>query len=118
MAVVGVCSASSAPTVISNGATAVLDRNQGGLTSRPSDLSLEVIIDCVGGQEIEDVSREAMGHRGHFVTIMGPGSGAFGDGGDGAKAQVAQGMKIAGRSLKGMFSGTKYTQARILKEDI
>ena len=50
--------------------------------------------------------------------ICGPGSGAFGDGGDGAKAQMAQGMKIAGRSLKGMFSGTKYTQARILKEDI
>ena len=110
MAVVGVCSASSAPTVLSNGAAAVLDRNQGGLTSRPPDLGLEVIIDCVGGQEIEDVAREAMGHRGHFVTIMGPGTGAFGDGGDGAKAQVAQGMKIAGRSLKGMFSGTKYTQ--------
>ena len=100
MAVVGVCSASSAPTVLSNGATAVLDRNQGGLTSRPSDLGLEVIIDCVGGQEIEDTAREALGHRGHFVTIMGPGSGAFGDGGDGAKAQMAQGMKIAGRSLK------------------
>ena len=111
VAVIGVCSASSAATVLSNGALAVLDRTQGGLTSRPSDLSLEVIIDCVGGQEIEDRSREAMGQRGHFVTIMGPGTGAFGDGGDNAKAQVAQGMKIAGRSFKGMFSGTKYTQA-------
>ena len=111
ISVIGVCSASSASTVLSNGAAAVLDRTQGGLASRPPGLSLDVVIDCVGGQEIEDVARAALGHRGHFVTIMGPGDGAFGDGGDGAKAQMAQGMKIAGRSLKGMFSGTKYTQA-------
>ena len=59
----------------------------------------DVIIDCVGGQDIEDASRQALGNRGHFVTIMGPGSGAFGDGGDGAKEQMVQGMKIASRSV-------------------
>ena len=82
----------------------MLDRNQGGLTSRPSDLSLEVIIDCVGGQEIEDRAREAMGHRGHFVTIMGPGTGAFGDGGDGAKAQAAQAASQAPLSPESSLS--------------
>ena len=49
--VVGVSSASSAPTVLSNGAVAVLDRNSGGLAAG-SDFQLEVIIDCVGGQVI------------------------------------------------------------------
>ena len=108
--VVGISSASSAPAVISNGAVAVLDRNRGGLEAR-GDLQLEVIIDCVGGQEIEDAARKALDNKGHFVTIMGPGAGSFGDGGDGAKEQVAQGMKIASRSFKSMFSSTKYTQA-------
>ena len=108
---VGECPASSASTVLSNGTLAVLDKTQGGLVTRPPNLSLDVIIDCVGSQDIEAMALMVMPHRGHFVTIMGPGTGAFGDGGDNAKAQVAQGMKIAGRSFKGMFSGTKYTQA-------
>ena len=108
--VVGVSSASSAPAVISNGAVGVLDRNRGGLESR-GDLQLEVIIDCVGGQEIEDAARKALNNKGHFVTIMGPGTASFGDGGDGAKEQLSQGMKIASRSFKSMFSSTKYTQA-------
>ena len=95
--VIGICSASSAATVISNGAVAVLDRNSGGLTAKPASVNLEIIIDCVGGQEIEDVSRQTLNNKGHFVTIMGPGSGAFGDGGDGAKEQMVQGMKIASR---------------------
>ena len=95
--VIGVCSASSAATVISNGAVAVLDRNNGGLTAKPASANLEIVFDCVGGQEIEDVSRQTLNNKGHFVTIMGPGSGAFGDGGDGAKEQMVQGMKIASR---------------------
>ena len=109
--VMGVCSASSAATVISSGALAVLDRNTGGVTAKPGNINPEIIIDCVGGQEIEDAARQALGNKGHFVTIMGPGVGAFGDGEDGAKKQMVQGMKIASRSLKGMFSSMKYTQA-------
>ena len=108
--VIGVSSASSAATVISNGAVGVLDRNRGGLEAR-GDIGFELIIDCVGGQEIEDAARKALNNKGHFVTIMGPGDGSFGDGGDGAKEQLSQGMKIASRSLKSMFSSTKYTQA-------
>ena len=41
VAVIGVCSVSSAATVLSNGALAVLDRTQGGLVTRPPNLSLE-----------------------------------------------------------------------------
>ena len=40
-----------------------------------------------------------MPHRGHFVTITGPGTGAFGEVGDGAKALVDQGKRIARRDF-------------------
>lgn len=110
---VGECPASIASTVLSNGALAVLDKTQGGLTSRPPDLSLDVIIDCVGSQNIEAMALMVMPHRGHFVTIMGPGTGAFGEVGDRAKALVDQGKKIARRArrpFKAMLTKYKYTQ--------
>ena len=98
--VIGVCSASSAPTVLSNGATAVLDRNRGGLASRPEDLNLEVVIDCVGGQEVEDASREALGNKGNFVTAAGPGDGSFGPGIDSVKGLMGHMFKATARSFK------------------
>ena len=110
---IGVCSASSASTVLSNGALAVLDRTQGGLTSRPPNLSLDVIIDCVGSQDIEAMALLVMPRRGHFVTIMGSGTGAIGEVGDRAKALVDQGKKIARRArrpFKAMLPKYKHTQ--------
>ena len=98
--IIGVCSALSAPAVISNGALAVLDRNQGGISSIPSGLNLEVVIDCVGGQEIEDMSREALGNKGHFVTVAGPGEGAFGPGIDGASGLLSHMFGAACRNIK------------------
>ena len=38
---------------------------------------LEVVIDCVGGQEVEDASRAALGNKEHFVTAAGPGDDSF-----------------------------------------
>ena len=106
--VVGVSSASSAPTVLSNGALAVLDRTQGGLEAK-KDLGFDVIIDCVGGQEVEDAARKAMEGRGRFVTVVGPGdNNTFADIGTN---QITHGLKIASRSFKSLFIGTKYTLA-------
>ena len=107
VAVLGVCSAPSAPAVISNGAVAVLDRNRGGLAAAPPGLQLEVVIDCVGGQEVEAVARKALGHRGHFVTVVGPDT--FGDDIDKASGLMAHMASIAIRTLKGKFSGSKYS---------
>ena len=53
---VGVSSGSSAPTVLSNGALAVLDRTKGGLDAK-KDLGFDVVIDCVGGNLVEDSAR-------------------------------------------------------------
>ena len=105
--VLGVCSAPSAPAVISNGAVAVLDRNRGGLAAAPPGLQLEVVIDCVGGQEVEAAARKALGHRGHFVTVVGPDT--FGDDIDKASGLMAHMASIAIRTLKGKFSGSKYS---------
>ena len=105
--VLGVCSAPSAPTVISNGALAVLDRNRGGLAAAPPGLQLEVVIDCVGGREVEAAARRALGHRGHFVTVVGPDT--FGDEIDSASGLMAHMASIAIRTLKGKFSGSKYS---------
>ena len=105
--VLGVCSAPSAPAVISNGAVAVLDRNRGGLAAAPPGLQLEVVIDCVGGQEVEAAARKALGHRGHFVTVVGPDT--FGDDIDKASGLMAHMASIAFRTLKGKFSGSKYS---------
>ena len=112
VSVVGVSSATSAPTVLANGAVAVLDRNKGGLEAN-TDLVFDVIIDCVGGQEVEDSSRKALDGKGHFVTIVGPGESSFGDVGfgKGAKYQMAHALNIASRSIKSVFSSTKYTLA-------
>merc|ERR1712012_679188 len=78
--VVGVSSSSSAHVVLSAGAVAVLDRNKGGLDTKGEELNFDVVIDCVGGQAVEDSARKAMGGRGHFVTIVGGGDGAFAEG--------------------------------------
>ena len=96
----GVCSAPSAPTVLSNGAIAVLDRNQGGLESRPEDMRLEVVIDCVGGQAVEDASRAALGNKGHFVTAAGPGDGSFGPGIDSVKGLMGHMFSASARTFK------------------
>jgi len=109
--VLGVSSSTSASAVLANGAVAVLDRHiEGGLGSK-GDIQLDIVIDCVGGQVIEDTARKALGSKGHFITILGPGVGNFGDGGDGVKGQLGHGAKIASRSFKSMFSSTKYTLA-------
>jgi len=109
--VIGVCSAPSAPTVLSNGALAVLDRNQGGVDSRPEGIMLEVIIDCVGGQAVEDASRAALGNKGHFVTAAGPGDGSFGPGIDTVKGLMGHMFGASARSFKSNFVGTKYSLA-------
>ena len=103
---VGVSSGSSAPTVLSNGALAVLDRTKGGLDAK-KDLGFDVVIDCVGGNQVEDSARKAMEGRGHFVTVVGPGDdNTFADVGTN---QFSHGFKIASKSFKSLFKGTKYS---------
>jgi len=112
--VVGVSSSSSSAAVLANGAVAVLDRHvDGGLGSK-GDIQLDIVIDCVGGQEIEDCARKALGSKGNFITIVGPGEGSFAEGAFGTNKlapQLKHFANISSRSFKSMFSSTKYTLA-------
>lgn len=108
--VVGICSGKNAESVLRNGAKVVLDRTKGGLELK-GDMKIVVVIDAVGGQEMEDMGRKALGSKGHFVTILGPGAGVLGDGTDGAAANIAHGLSIGSRSMKSLFSSVKYTLA-------
>ena len=105
--VVGVSSSSSAPAVLSAGAVGVLDRNKGGLDSK-GELNFEVVIDCVGGQAVEDSARRAMKDRGLFVTIVGGGDNTFTEG---AKNQLAHAGRTMSKSFKSVFSSFKYSLA-------
>ena len=109
VAVVGVSSSSSAPVVLSAGAVAVLDRNKGGLDAK-GELRFDVVIDCVGGREVEESARRAMGGSGHFVTIVGGGDNPFAEG---AKNQLAHTGQTVSKSLKSIFSSFKYTAATV-----
>ena len=109
VAVVGVCSRSSAPVVLSAGAVAVLDRNKGGLDGK-EELRFEVVIDCVGGEAVEESARRAMEGSGHFVTIVGGGDNTFAEG---AKNQLAHTGHTVSKSLKSIFSSFKYTAATV-----
>ena len=53
--VVGVSSSSSAAPVLANGAVAVLDRHVDGGLGRKGDIELDIVLDCIGGQDIEEV---------------------------------------------------------------
>ena len=107
VAVVGVSSGSSAPVVLGAGAAAVLDRNKGGLEAK-GDLSFDVVVDCVGGQAVENSARKAMNGSGHFVTIVGGGDNTFTEG---AKNQLAHAGRTMSKSFKSIFSSFKYTLA-------
>eukprot|EP00090_Calanus_glacialis_P000393 TRINITY_DN10238_c0_g1_i4.p1 TRINITY_DN10238_c0_g1~~TRINITY_DN10238_c0_g1_i4.p1 ORF type:complete len:386 (+),score=113.82 TRINITY_DN10238_c0_g1_i4:53-1210(+) len=109
--VVGVSSSSSAAPVLANGAVAVLDRHVDGGLGRKGDMQLDIVIDCIGGQEIEDSARKALGSRGHFITVVGPGETSFAEGMVGVAGHLGHAASLAGRAFKSMFSNTKYTLA-------
>ena len=59
---------------------------------------------------MEESARAAMGGRGHFVTIVGGGDGAFAEG---ATNQLAHAGRTAFKSVKSIFSKFKYTLATV-----
>jgi len=109
--VVGVSSASSAAPVLANGAVAVLDRHVDGGLARKGDMQFDIVIDCIGGQEIEDSARKALGSRGHFITVVGPGENNFAEGMVGVGGHLGHAVSIAARTFKSMFCNSKYTLA-------
>jgi len=109
--VVAVCSERSADFVKSCGAHEIAFRESGGLANYKGDEPLDYVLDCVGGDKVEQDAAKALKSRGgHFVTVVGPGEGAFGDA-DGTVG-VMRGAKIAAKTLYGrLFGSYSYTLA-------
>ena len=109
----GVCSKKSASAVLASGAVAVLDRNKNGGLGERGDLTFTKIIDCIGGQEVEMMCRQALGTSGHLISIVRPGMGPFGDEGRGAVSSLSAFSGTAARSVKSLFSQLKYSLATL-----
>merc|ERR1711892_126046 len=107
--VVGVCSKKSAAAVLASGAVAILDRNKKGGLGERGDLTFNKVIDCIGGQEVEDMCRQTLGSAGHLISIVRPGVGAFGDESSGVVNSLTAFTGTAARSVKSLFSKLKYS---------
>jgi NADPH:quinone reductase-like Zn-dependent oxidoreductase len=112
--VVGVCSERNADFVRSCGAKEVCTRESGGLATYRGEtndkLPLDYVLDCVGGDAVEEQASKALRRLGHFVTVVGPGEGSFGD--SDSSAGIGRGAAIAARTLKSKFGGAySYTLA-------
>lgn len=107
--VVAVCSDRNSDFVRSCGAKEVASRESGGLGGYKGE-PLDYVLDCVGGDAVEEDAAKALKHRGHFVTVVGPG-GSFGEVGDGSVG-VMRGAQIAFKTLSGhLFGSYSYTIA-------
>ncbi|MBN2109018.1 MAG: NADP-dependent oxidoreductase [Deltaproteobacteria bacterium] len=70
--VTGICSASNRDLVLGLGAVEVVDYAKGPFDVQMKDARVDMVIDCVGGREIEAQSMEILKKTGCFVTLCGP----------------------------------------------
>jgi len=69
--VIGVCSGRNAALVGSLGADTIVDYSRGPYGEQLS-LKADVVIDCVGGRDVEQQGMLALKKQGRFVTLVGP----------------------------------------------
>ena len=69
--VIGVCSGRNAAFVGSLGADTIVDYTRGPYGEQLS-LKADVVIDCVGGRDVEQQGMLALKKQGRFVTLVGP----------------------------------------------
>lgn len=113
--VVGVCSERNAEFVKSCGVKEVCTRESGGLATycthqeSADNMPLDYVLDCVGGDVVQEQASKALRRGGHFVSVVGPGQ-SFGD--SDSSAGVGRGAAIAAKTLKAKLRGTySYTLA-------
>ena len=70
--VVAVCSGTNAALAASLGADTVVDYTRGPFSSQLPQMSIDAVIDCVGGRDTERQARTVLGAAGRFVTLCGP----------------------------------------------
>jgi len=70
--VIGVCSARNAALVGSLGAETIVDYTRGPFGEQLGNVNVDVVLDCVGGLDVEQQSLLVLKKQGRFVTVVGP----------------------------------------------
>ena len=70
--VTGVCSGSNRDLVLSLGAETVIDYTKGSFDDQIGSRQMDVVIDCVGGRDVETRGMRILKKTGRFVTLCGP----------------------------------------------
>jgi NADPH:quinone reductase-like Zn-dependent oxidoreductase len=112
--VIGVCSGRNAALVGSLGAETVVDYTRGPFGEQLADMkvNVDVVIDCVGGLDVEQQALLVLKKTDRFVTIVGPHKfiGETRLGWSGILGYLAY---VARRALFSKFSGPRYLLAGI-----
>lgn len=70
--VIGVCSARNAALVGSLGVDTIVDYTRGPFGEQLGTLKVDVVIDCVGGRDVEQQALRVLKKQGRFVSLVGP----------------------------------------------
>jgi NADPH:quinone reductase-like Zn-dependent oxidoreductase len=70
--VTGVCSGSNRDLVLSLGAEKVIDYTQGSFDDQIGGGQMDIVIDCIGGRDVEARGMRILKKTGRFVTLCGP----------------------------------------------
>jgi NADPH:quinone reductase-like Zn-dependent oxidoreductase len=91
------------------GASHVATRESGGLAcyrandeGRTDKRPLDYVIDCVGGNRVEQDAAKALKKGGHFITTVGHGPEPFGEGASGG---IGRGAVMAAKALRSRMVG-------------
>ena len=70
--VTGVCSGSNSGLVLSLGAEKIIDYTQGSFDDQFGGGQMDIVIDCVGGRDVEARGMRILNKTGRFITLCGP----------------------------------------------
>jgi NADPH:quinone reductase-like Zn-dependent oxidoreductase len=107
--IIGVCSGRNAALVGSLGADTIVDYTRGPYGEQLS-LKADVVIDCIGGRDVEQQGMLALKKQGRFVTLVGP-HRFIGETFIGKSGILTMAGYIIGKILLSKLSGPRYILA-------
>lgn len=110
--VIGVCSGRNAALVGSLGAETIIDYTRGPFGEQLGSLKVDVVIDCVGGRDVEQQGLRVLKKQGRFTTIVGP-HRFIGETRIGASGIIGFMAYVTRRSLLSRIIGPRYLMAGI-----
>jgi NADPH:quinone reductase-like Zn-dependent oxidoreductase len=110
--IIGVCSGRNAALVGSLGAETIIDYTRGPFGEQLGSVKVDVVIDCVGGRDVEKQGLRVLNRQGRFVTLVGPHS-FIGETRIGTTGIIAYLAYVSRRSMLSRIFGPRYLMAGI-----